>query len=143
MKKRIDIKNQKYQKAIRLKYESFSYPEIAELLKVSEITVKRWFRPDGLLRRDNHATKKKTQGMTTPGDDTNPKTKGEAAATRLVALMGSKKDAMKFRAAKTILDYCFGKTGVNKEQEYEDDGTGQYLELEKILEKIRRKNTDK
>ena len=38
MKKRADIKNQKYQKAIHLKYESFSYPEIAKLLKVSEIT---------------------------------------------------------------------------------------------------------
>ena len=50
MKKRADIKNQKYQKAIRLKYESFSYPEIAQLLKVSEITVKRWFRPEGLLK---------------------------------------------------------------------------------------------
>ena len=53
-------------------------------------------------------------------------------------LMGSKKDAIKFRAAKTILDYCFGKTGVN--QEYEVEKSGEYLELEKILEKIRRKS---
>jgi len=64
MKKRADIKNQKYQKAIRLKYESFSYPEIAELLKVSEITVKRWFRPDGLLRDEYDAYEKEMNAMT-------------------------------------------------------------------------------
>jgi len=69
------------------------------------------------------------------------KKKVEIAATMIVALKKNKKDTMKFRAAKTILDYCFGKTGVNKEQEDEDDSTGQYLELEKILEKIRRKST--
>ena len=63
MKKRADIKNQKYQKAIRLKYESFSYPEIAELLKVSEITVKRWFRPDGLLRDEYDAYEKEMNAI--------------------------------------------------------------------------------
>ena len=143
MKKRADIKNQKYQNAIHLKYEGFSYPEIAKLLKVSEITVKRWFRPDGLLKDEYDAYEKETNAMTDSVVDTILKTKVEVAAKMLVALMGSKKDAMKFRAAKTILDYCFGKTGVNKEQEYEDDGTGQYLELEKILEKIRRKSDNK
>lgn len=143
MKKRIDIKNQKYQKAIHLKYEGFSYPEIAKLLKVSEITVKRWFRPDGLLKDEYDAYEKETNAMTDSVVDTILKTKVEVAAKMLVALMGSKKDAMKFRAAKTILDYCFGKAGVNNEPEYEEDGTGQYLELEKILEKIRRKSDNK
>lgn len=143
MKKRIDIKNQKYQKAVHLKYEGFSYPEIAKLLKVSEITVKRWFRPDGLLKDEYDAYEKETNAMTDSVVDTILKTKVEVAAKMLVALMGSKKDALKFRAAKTILDYCFGKTGVGNEPEYEDDGSGRYLELEKILEKIRRKSTDK
>ncbi len=143
MKKRADIKNQKYQKAIRLKYESFSYPEIAKLLKVSEITVKRWFRPDGLLKDEYDAYERETNTLTDSVVDTILKTKVEVAAKMLVALMGSKKDTMKFRAAKTILDYCFGKTGVSKESEYEDEDQGKYLELEKILEKIRRKSTDK
>src|SRR3989338_3372992 len=140
MKKRIDIKNQKYQKAIHLKYEGFSYPEIAKLLKVSEITVKRWFRPDGLLKDEYDAYEKETNAMTDSVVDTILKTKVEVAAKMLVALMRSKKNAMKFRAAKTILDYCFGKTGVGKDQEYDDDVQGKYLELEKILEKIRRKS---
>lgn len=143
MKKRADIKNQKYQKAIHLKYEGFSYPEIAKLLKVSEITVKRWFRPDGLLKDEYDVYERETNALTDSVVDTILKTKVEVAAKMLVALMGSKKDAMKFRAAKTILDYCFGKTGVSKEQEYDDEDQGKYLELEKILEKIRRKSTDK
>lgn len=143
MKKRADIKNQKYQKAIHLKYEGFSYPEIAQLLKVSQITVKRWFRPGGLLKDEYDVYEKETNAMTDSVVDTILKTKVEVAAKMLVALMGSKKDAMKFRAAKTILDYCFGKAGMGNEPEYEDDGSGRYLELEKILEKIRRKSTDK
>ena len=138
MKKRADIKNQKYQKAIRLKYESFSYPEIAQLLKVSEITVKRWFRPEGLLKDEYDVYEKEMNTMTDSVVDAILKTKVEMAAKMLIALMGSKKDAIKFRAAKTILDYCFGKTGVN--QEYEVEKSGEYLELEKILEKIRRKS---
>lgn len=143
MQKRADIKNQKYQKAIHLKYESFSYPEIAKLLKVSEITVKRWFRPDGLLKDEYDSYERETNALTDSVVDTILKTKVEVAAKMLVALMGSKKDAMKFRAAKIILDYCFGKTGASKEQEYDDEDQGKYLELEKILEKIRRKSTDK
>ena len=138
MKKRADIKNQKYQKAIRLKYESFSYPEIAQLLKVSQITVKRWFRPGGLLKDEYDVYEKEMNTMTDSVVDAILKTKVEVAAKMLIALMGSKKDAIKFRAAKTILDYCFGKTGVN--QEYEVEKSGEYLELEKILEKIRRKS---
>ena len=138
MKKRADIKNQKYQKAIRLKYESFSYPEIAQLLKVSEITVKRWFRPEGLLKDEYDVYEKEMNTVTDSVVDAILKTKVEVAAKMLIALMGSKKDAIKFRAAKTILDYCFGKTGVR--QEYEVEKSGEYLELEKILEKIRRKS---
>ena len=143
MQKRADIKNQKYQKAIRLKYESFSYPEIAKLLKVSEVTVKRWFRPDGLLKDEYDTYERETNVLTDSVVDTILKTKVEVAAKMLVALMGSKKDTMKFRAAKTILDYCFGKTGVSKESEYDDEDQEKYLELEKILEKIRRKGTNK
>ena len=143
MQKRADIKNQKYQKAIRLKYESFSYPEIAKLLKVSEVTVKRWFRPDGLLKDEYDIYERETNALTDSVVDTILKTKVEVAAKMLVALMGSKKDTMKFRAAKTILDYCFGKTGVSKESEYDDEDQEKYLELEKILEKIRRKGTNK
>jgi len=50
MAKNVDIKNEKYQNAIRLKYGDFTYSEIAQLLKVSHVTVKRWFRSDGLLK---------------------------------------------------------------------------------------------
>lgn len=140
MKKRIDIKNGKYQKAIHLKYEGFSYPDIAQLLKVSTITVKRWFRPAGLLRAEYDAYEQETNAMADSVIDAILKVKVEVAARMIVALMGSEKDAIKFRAAKFILDYCFGKPGTNTEPEYEDDGSGRYLELDKILEKIRRKS---
>lgn len=139
MKKRIDIKNQKYQKAIHLKYEGFSHPEIAKLLKVSEIPVKRWFRPNGLLKDEYDAYEKETNAMTDSVVDTILKTKVEVAAKMLVALMGSKKDAMKFRAAKTILDYCFGKARVNRESD-EDGESEDYARLEEVLEKIKRKS---
>ena len=69
------------------------------------------------------------------------KAKVDVAAKMIVALMGSKKDNMKFRAAKFILDYCFGKTSSSKE--YEDEKSGDYLELERILTKIRKRTPDK
>ena len=52
MAKNVDIKNEKYQNAIRLKYSDFTYSEIAQLLKVSHVSVKRWFRLDGLLKEE-------------------------------------------------------------------------------------------
>lgn len=141
MTKTIDIKNQKYQKAIHLKYEGFSYPEIAQLLLVSPVTVKRWFRPSGLLKDEYDAYEKETNAMCDSVVDEIFKKKVEVAATMIIALMGSKKDNMKFRAAKTILDYCFGKTGLS--QEDEDEEKNNYLELDKILKKIRRTGEDK
>ena len=42
MAKNVDIKNEKYQNAIRLKYSDFTYLEIARMLKVSHVSVKRW-----------------------------------------------------------------------------------------------------
>ena len=142
MKKRADIKNQKYQKAIRLKYESFSYQEIAKLLKVSEITVKRWFRTGGLLKDDYDTYEEETNALADSVVDTVLKAKVHVAAKMLVALMGSKKDAMKFRAAKTILDYCFGKASASRESEYENEKSGDYLVLERILERIKRRKIE-
>ena len=142
MAKNVDIKNEKYQNAIRLKYSDFTYSEIAQLLKVSHVTVKRWFRSNGLLKDEYERYEKERNKVRDKDTDTVLMRHAEVASKMLVSLMGAKSDAMKFRAAKTILDYCFGKAGVNNEPEYEGDGTGQYLELEKILEKIRRKSKD-
>ena len=139
MKKRADIKNQKYQKAIRLKYESFSYPEIAELLKVSEITVKRWFRPDGLLKDEYDTYEKEMNTMTDSVVDTILKTKVEVAAKMLVALMGSKKDGMKFRAAKTILDFVRGPAGGRDDDCNDEEYKRSSRQIAEILEKYKNK----
>lgn len=40
---------EKYQRAIEMKYAGETYKKIAEELQVAEITVKQWFQADGLL----------------------------------------------------------------------------------------------
>ena len=108
MAKNVDIKNEKYQNAIRLKYSDFTYLEIARMLKVSHVSVKRWFRADGLLKEEYDQYEKERNRVRDKETDTVLKRHCVTAANILVSLMGAKSDAMKFRAVKAILDYVLG-----------------------------------
>jgi len=108
MAKNVDIKNEKYQNAIRLKYSDFTYLEIARMLKVSHVSVKRWFRSDGLLKEEYDRYEKERNNVRDKETDTVLARHSVIAANILVSLMGAKSDVMKFRAVKAILDYVLG-----------------------------------
>ncbi len=141
MTKNRDIKNEKYQNAIRLKYSDFSYLEISQVLKVSHVTVKRWFRSDGLLKDEYDRYEKERNSVRDKEMDTALKRHALTAANILVSLMGAKSDAMKFRAVKAILDYVRGPAGSRNDDYYDNDE--EYRRSDKriteILEKYRTK----
>lgn len=137
MAKTVDIKNEKYQNAIRLKYGDFTYLEIARMLKVSHVSVKRWFRTDGLLKDEYDRYEKERNQARDKELDTILARHAETAAKMLVSLMGARSDAMKFRAAKTILDYVRGPVGTNDENDEEYRRSGE--QIMKILEKYKNK----
>lgn len=139
MTKRSDTKNQKYQEAIRLKYNGESYPAIAKKLKVSVYTVEGWLAFGGLLKeeydkfRDEQNEIRKDQALWILQKNV------ETAATMLVALMGSPDDGVKFRASKEILDRELG----SPKETVEHKGLfGSGLNYEQILRKSRDKPPD-
>lgn len=140
MAKNTDIKNEKYQNAIRLKYSDFTYAEIASVLKVSHVSVKRWFRSDGLLKEEYDRYEKERNSIRDKEMDTALKRHALTAANILVSLMGAKSDAMKFRAAKAILDYVRGPAG-SRDDDYNDDEEYRRSDqrITEILEKYRAK----
>lgn len=141
MAKNVDIKNEKYQNAIRLKYSDFTYSEIAQMLNVSHVSVKRWFRADGLLKDEYDRYEKERNKVRDDEIDDAFKRHAETASKMLVSLMGAKSDAMKFRAAKTILDFIYGPAG-NKKDNYSDEEYRQSgRQISEILEKYRDKKT--
>lgn len=141
MAKNVDIKNEKYQNAIRLKYSDFTYSEIARMLNVSHVSVKRWFRADGLLKDEYDRYEKERNKIRDNEIDDAFKRHAETASKMLVSLMCAKSDAMKFRAAKTILDFIYGPAG-SKKDNYNDEGYRQSgRQISEILEKYRDKKT--
>ena len=141
MAKNVDIKNEKYQTAIRLKYSDFTYSEIAQMLNVSHVSVKRWFRADGLLKDEYDRYEKERNKIRDNEIDDAFKRHAETASKMLVSLMGAKSDAMKFRAAKTILDFIYGPAG-SKQNNYNDDEYRQSgRQISEILEKYKNKKT--
>ncbi len=141
MTKNRDIKNEKYQNAIRLKYSDFSYLEIAGVLKVSHVTVKRWFRSDGLLKDEYDRYEKERNSVRDKEMDTALKRHALTAANILVSLMGARSDAMKFRAVKAILDYVRGPAGSRNDDYYDNDEEYRRSDerINEILEKYRTK----
>jgi len=139
MAKSVDIKNEKYQNAIRLKYSDFTYSEIAQLLKVSHITVKRWFRSDGLLKEEYERYEKERNKVRDKETDTVLMKHAEVASKMLVSLMGAKSDAMKFRAAKTILDFVRGPAGGRDDDCNDEEYKRSSRQIAEILEKYKRK----
>ncbi|MFA6428185.1 MAG: hypothetical protein WCW02_01410 [Candidatus Buchananbacteria bacterium] len=141
MAKNVDIKNEKYQNAIRLKYSDFTYLEIARMLKVSHVSVKRWFRADGLLKDEYDRYEKERNKIRDDEIDTALKKHAETASKMLVSLMGAKSDAMKFRAAKTILDFVRGPAG-SRDSDYSDEEYKRSSrQISEILEKYKNKKT--
>ena len=141
MAKNVDIKNEKYQNAIRLKYSDFTYSEIAQLLKVSHITVKRWFRSDGLLKEEYERYEKERNKVRDKETDTVLMKHAEVASKMLVSLMGAKSDAMKFRAAKTILDFVRGPAGGRDDDYNDEEYKRSSRQISEILEKYKNKKT--
>ncbi|HAM88757.1 MAG: hypothetical protein US83_C0003G0007 [Candidatus Falkowbacteria bacterium GW2011_GWC2_38_22] len=141
MAKNVDIKNEKYQNAIRLKYSDFTYSEIAQLLKVSHVTVKRWFRSDGLLKDEYERYEKERNKVRDKETDTVLMKHAEVASKMLVSLMGAKSDAMKFRAAKTILDFVRGPAGGRDDDLNDEEYKRSSRQIEEILEKYKNKKT--
>ena len=141
MAKNVDIKNEKYQNAIRLKYSDFTYLEIARMLKVSHVSVKRWFRADGLLKDEYDRYEKERNKIRDDEIDTALKKHAVTASKMLVSLMGAKSDAMKFRAAKTILDFVRGPDG-SRDSDYSDEEYRRSSrQISEILEKYKNKKT--
>ncbi|MDP1760390.1 MAG: hypothetical protein Q8L01_03020 [Candidatus Woesebacteria bacterium] len=141
MAKNVDIKNEKYQNAIRLKYSDFTYLEIAQMLKVSHVSVKRWFRADGLLKDEYDRYEKERNKIRDDEIDTALKKHAVTASKMLVSLMGAKSDAMKFRAAKTILDFVRGPAG-SRDSDYSDEEYRRSSrQISEILEKYKNKKT--
>jgi len=141
MAKSVDIKNEKYQNAIRLKYSDFTYSEIAQLLKVSHVTVKRWFRSDGLLKDEYERYEKERNKVRDKETDTVLMKHAEVASKMLVSLMGAKSDAMKFRAAKTILDFVRGPAGGRDDDYNDEEYKRSSRQISEILEKYKNKKT--
>ena len=141
MAKNVDIKNEKYQTAIRLKYSDFTYSEIARMLNVSHVSVKRWFRADGLLKEEYDRYEKERNKIRDSEIDTALKKHAVTASKMLVSLMGAKSDAMKFRAAKTILDFVRGPAG-SRDGDYSDEEYRRSdRQISEILEKYKSKKT--
>ncbi len=141
MAKNVDIKNEKYQNAIRLKYSDFTYSEIAQLLKVSHVSVKRWFRLDGLLKEEYERYEKERNKVRDKETDTVLMKHAETASKMLVSLMGAKSDAMKFRAAKTILDFVRGPAGGRDDDFTDEEYKRSSRQIEEILKKYKGKKT--
>jgi hypothetical protein len=65
----------------------------------------------------------------------------ETASKMLVSLMGAKSDAMKFRAAKTILDFVRGPAGGRDDDFTDKEYKRSSRQIEEILEKYKSKKT--
>ena len=136
MAKNVDIQNEKYQEAVRLKYAGESYIAISKKLKTPISTVQKWFMFSGLLKNEYEKYR----------DEQNEFKKSEAqeilrknlalAASMMIALMGSSDDNVKFRAAKEVLDRELG----SPKETVEHRGLfGTDISYEQILRKAREK----
>jgi hypothetical protein len=137
----LDINSLKCREAIRMKYEGEKYKDISHKLGVAVATLKGWFMQGGPLFdayqeysqemsdfMQSDAAKKISQNV-------------DVAAEMIVALMGSEKDEIKFKAAVHILDRCLGKP--TQVVESFNNLNLNDLNYEHILKKARAKKTDK
>ncbi|MEI6154074.1 MAG: hypothetical protein WCQ90_08290, partial [Deltaproteobacteria bacterium] len=106
------------------------------------ISVKRWFRSDGLLREEYDRYEKERNNIRDKETDTVLSRHSVTAANILVSLMGAKSDAMKFRAVKAILDYVMGpptENGMGGRRTDDDYYEQDYDRINDILESARKR----
>ncbi|MBI1999481.1 MAG: hypothetical protein HYS74_02425 [Parcubacteria group bacterium] len=133
--------NAKQYKAIELKYEGEGYQTIAKTIRVPLDTIKGWFESGGILAEsyENYTTnmnelrEKAAAGVLMRNVAT--------ASNMMVALMGSEKDEIKFRAAKEILDRVIGEPQPPVEQSNKPDGSYE-RHLKEAREYIKEKNEE-
>lgn len=125
--------NAKQYKAIELKYEGESYQAIGKAIRVPLDTIKGWFESGGILSQyyENYTTnmnnlRKKTAERSLVRNVV-------TASTMLVALMGSEKDEIKFRAAKEILDRVIGEPKSQEEIKEDDKSPVERMSYEQRL----------
>lgn len=115
--------------------------EIAQLLKVSHVSVKRWFRSDGLLKDEYDQYEKERNGVRDRETDNVLARHAETAAKMLVSLMGARSDAIKFRAAKTILDFVLGSVKGRDDDPYTgNDYQRDSRQISEMLESIKKRH---
>lgn len=112
--------NAKQQRAIELKYEGENYQTIAKTLRVSVDTIKNWFASDGTLFERYHAYAKSMNRMRVLEASNTIAREVHLASRMLVSLMGSKRDEIKLKAAREILNYALKDTGINPVDESPD-----------------------
>ena len=109
MAKTTDTQSIKCREAIRLKYESESYPIIAKKIKTPLSTVQKWFTEGGLLKEEYEVYRDEENQKRRELADETLKKNINTAADILVGLMGSDKDEIKFKSVIAILEREFGK----------------------------------
>lgn len=100
--------NAKQHTAIEKKYEGESYNAIAKIIKTPLSTIKGWFEKDGLLHQEYEDYALEMNKIKRRVAEQNLVRHVVTACNMLVALLGSDKDEVKFRACKEILDRVLG-----------------------------------
>ena len=137
----LDIHSLKCREAIRLKYEGVKYKEISQKLGVAVATLKGWFMSSGQLF-DAYQDYSQEMSDFIQSDAGQKITQNvDVAAEMIVALMGSDKDEVKFKAAVHILDRCLGKP-MQRVEETSNIRINDF-DYETILKKARAKKTNK
>ena len=137
MSKKDDIKDGKYQEAIRLKFSGESYLTIAKKIKTPVSTVEKWFAIGGLLKEEYIKYRDEQNENLSALSDEILARNVHVAANMLIALMGSPENAVKFRAVKEILDRVRGAPKSNNEQGL----FGTDISYEDILEQSRKESS--
>ena len=138
--------NAKQQRAIALKYEGEGYQVIAKTLRVSVDTIKNWFASDGTLFEKYHDYAKSMNRMRVLEASNTIAREVHLASRMLVSLMGSKRDEIKLKAAREILNYALKDAGISPADEIPDVDKMSYEErlnlFEQYQEEENRKNSE-
>lgn len=133
--------NAKQYKAIELKYEGESYQAIAKAIHAPLDTIKGWFESDGVLAQYYENYTKNMNALRKKTAECSLVRNVATASSMLIALMGSEKDEIKFRAAKEILDRVIGEPQPPAEESQRPDGSYE-RHLKEAREYIKEKNEE-
>jgi hypothetical protein len=124
--KKYDPKAKKCQDAIRLKYEGEEYAMIAKTIKVPLDTIKGWFEYGGLLYEQYAEYRDKRNEELQEEAKAILQGAVATASKMLVALMGSNRDDIKFKAANAIIERIHGKPTEFINQNSESSGSDNF-----------------